>query len=421
MGRSSSATISPLKSGWSKPISSMVRSSCRPLLFVSLGRATRAWRSGTCGASPGSEDARHTGAANEEGPAPVAPTCACQCTPSPGAGRVRAGAARRARNGADHRRLTRRYGRRSAPPRGRRRWHAPSPFTQELPGVARAARRRLPARIAQDQLAIDVLRSASRRSPRAGTRCALSSSRPACPSPPRPRKPAQPTALSRWPGATKRPTDPAVCLFTRQTTAKCGKTRTPPDTPRAAKYPCKSARLRSHFARLKIVVSPVRVGVSPSAKALPVGAFVVCPPSANPADPQPRSSSSGCRISSRRALGRGGCSPTCSTTTGSWTRGLQSVRSRGTARHNRAAGWWPAGRAPRQPDAERAGDSSPARWQDQSLLAGVGLRSGRTIRSPLQAVSGKFTRVVPSVPGSLTRNARVFSQVCWLPTGMCDQ
>ena len=61
MGRSSSATISPLKSGWSKPSSSMVRSSCRPLLFVSLGRATRAWRSGTCGASPGSEDARHTG------------------------------------------------------------------------------------------------------------------------------------------------------------------------------------------------------------------------------------------------------------------------------------------------------------------------------------------------------------------------
>ena len=267
------------------------------------------------------------GAANEEGPAPVAPTCACQCTPSPGAGRVRAGAARRARNGADHRRLTRRYGRRSAPPRGRRRWHAPSPFTQELPGVARAARRRLPARIAQDQLAIDVLRSASRRSARAGTRCALSSSRPACPSPPRPRKPGQPTALSRWPGATKRPTDPAVCLFTRQTTAKCGKTRTPPDTPRAAKYPCKSARLRSHFARLKIVVSPVRVRVSPSAKALPVGAFVVCPPSANPADPQPRSSSSGCRISSRRALGRGGCSPTCSTTTGSWTRGFRTCEA----------------------------------------------------------------------------------------------
>jgi hypothetical protein len=44
---------------------------------------------------------------------------------------------------------------------------------------------------------------------------------------------------------------------------------------------------------LKIVVSWFESGFSPSAKALPVGAFVVCPPAANPANPQPRSPSSG--------------------------------------------------------------------------------------------------------------------------------
>ena len=60
--------------------------------------------------------------------------------------------------------------------------------------------------------------------------------------------------------------------FTRQTTAMCGKTWTPPD-PRDGRKPCNWARLRIHSTRLKIVVSPVRVRVSPSEEALDIRAF----------------------------------------------------------------------------------------------------------------------------------------------------
>src|SRR6478609_1573625 len=77
--------------------------------------------------------------------------------------------------------------------------------------------------------------------------------------------------------------------------------------------------------------------------------------------------------------------------------------------------------APRQTLGARAGARPRPAKGAQSLVAGVGSRSGRTIRSPWQAVSGKFTRVVPLVRGSLTRSARVLSQVCWFPTGICDQ
>jgi hypothetical protein len=100
----------------------------------------------------------------------------------------------------------------------------------------------------------------------------------------RPTPPRRRTARVRGPGGqrlagngspTKRPTDPAVGLFIRQKAAKYGKTRIPPDTPKVAETPCKSIELSSRTARLKIVVSPVRVRVSPFFRpAIPHGDWI---------------------------------------------------------------------------------------------------------------------------------------------------
>jgi hypothetical protein len=87
----------------------------------------------------------------------------------------------------------------------------------------------------------------------------------------RPTPPRRRTARTRVPGGqrlagngspTKRPTEPAVGRFIRQKAAKYGKTPIPPDTTRSPNS-LQIVKLSSRTARLKIVVSPVRVRVSP--------------------------------------------------------------------------------------------------------------------------------------------------------------
>ena len=70
---------------------------------------------------------------------------------------------------------------------------------------------------------------------------------------------------ARWvAGATKRQTGPAVCRNARQTDAKSGKTRTPYTWPEAGEFPANRPVSDATAARLKIVVSAVRVRLSPS-------------------------------------------------------------------------------------------------------------------------------------------------------------
>jgi hypothetical protein len=62
----------------------------------------------------------------------------------------------------------------------------------------------------------------------------------------------------------KRPTDPVIGRNARQTGAKCGKVRTRQLRPGSTRIPANGPVFRDRSARLKIVVSPVRVRVSPS-------------------------------------------------------------------------------------------------------------------------------------------------------------
>jgi hypothetical protein len=84
----------------------------------------------------------------------------------------------------------------------------------------------------------------------------------------RPRVPRRPVRAlarrSRLRGPTKRQTGVAVCLIGRETSGKCGKTRTRPATAGSRKVPANQPNFSGRTARLKIVVSPVRVRVSPS-------------------------------------------------------------------------------------------------------------------------------------------------------------
>jgi hypothetical protein len=68
------------------------------------------------------------------------------------------------------------------------------------------------------------------------------------------------------PGATKRQTSAAVCRNVRKTAARCGKVWTLKRSAGLAKYPANRRYSEAGAAHLKIVVSPVRVRVSPSRK-----------------------------------------------------------------------------------------------------------------------------------------------------------
>src|SRR3954449_2025945 len=65
--------------------------------------------------------------------------------------------------------------------------------------------------------------------------------------------------------ATKRPTDLAIGPFPTQTTATCRKTRKPTDLAKPPETPANGLDSNTTTAQLKIVVSPVRVRVSPCA------------------------------------------------------------------------------------------------------------------------------------------------------------
>jgi len=71
-------------------------------------------------------------------------------------------------------------------------------------------------------------------------------------------------------GATKRQTRPTVCRNAAETGAKSGKARNERGISKTTKIPAKLPDFRPNAARLKIVVSPVRVRVSPS-PAMPDG------------------------------------------------------------------------------------------------------------------------------------------------------
>jgi hypothetical protein len=64
--------------------------------------------------------------------------------------------------------------------------------------------------------------------------------------------------LKRVASATKRPMDAAVGLFTRQTAAKCGETRTPPDLPRPAKA-ARAVRSGAFLARRAVLLWQVEM------------------------------------------------------------------------------------------------------------------------------------------------------------------
>src|SRR3954463_13937865 len=72
----------------------------------------------------------------------------------------------------------------------------------------------------------------------------------------------------------KRPTAVPIGLFIRQTCARSAKTRRSPGGSWKTKRPCKPATLSDSSTQLKIVVSPVRVRVSPLGKAPQRGFFM---------------------------------------------------------------------------------------------------------------------------------------------------
>jgi hypothetical protein len=84
--------------------------------------------------------------------------------------------------------------------------------------------------------------------------------------------PLRPRSGSPWP-PTKRQTTPAICRNAGETGAKSGKTRTPYPWPEAREIPANRPVSDATAAQLKIVVSPVRVRVSPSWKGLQSAAF----------------------------------------------------------------------------------------------------------------------------------------------------
>jgi hypothetical protein len=71
-------------------------------------------------------------------------------------------------------------------------------------------------------------------------------------------------APGRWNARTKRQRGLVVCRNAGETDAKSGKARTPATSPEPTESPANAADSGARAARLKIVVSPVRVRVSPS-------------------------------------------------------------------------------------------------------------------------------------------------------------